>query len=193
MHHLIRFIRAFISGLCLCGMFSFYLVAQSSSTPSFELTQYEFVAGTPQRVDLGITIQNTSANLLEIQSDLPGMALAIESFKIIRGENISDIWLTRDSVLFAGNVPQTAWVGGQKNSTVIRTTPIFRNGDRILIRLLLTIPKDHEQVMEGVAKAVPDPVKNYLTVAVSLSSTPDATSQYVPAKPILIKSKGSVK
>lgn len=191
MHYLIRLIRCFVFGLCICGIFSYSLVAQSSTVNSFELSQYELESGTSGRIDLALTVQNISANILEIQNSLPGIAFVVESVKIMTGENVVDIWLTRDQDLFAGNVPKTALITNLENSTFIRTASAVQAGDRVLIRLLVTISdKGHVQSKSELSEKLPDAA---MTVAVSSSSAPEIKLQYISEKPILIKSRGTVK
>lgn len=194
MHYLILLNKYFIRTLCFCLFFSYSLVAQSPNSVLFELNQYEFEAGSSAHVDLNLTMKNSSANVLEIRNPFENAAMVVESIKKTNGNNSTELWLTKDSVLFAKNIPQTAWIINQSRSTVIRTATALQSGDQIFIRLLIAVPPYAHSTAEDNAKVNSSSVnENYLFVAVSLSTTPSNVSTYKSSKPIRIKHQGSVK
>lgn len=194
MHYLTLLNKYFIRTLCFCWFFSYSLVAQSSDGILFELSQFEFEAGNPEHVELNLTLKNGTANTLEIQIPFENASIVIESIRRVNSSNSAELWLTKDSTLFAKNIPQTAWVINKKKSTVIRTATTLQNGDRVFIRLLIFVPEYDQTIGENpLAAASLTGKENFMFVAVSLSSSPGTFSTYVSAKPILLKHQGTVK
>lgn len=194
MHYLIQPNKFFLLALCFCWFFSYSLVAQSSNGILFELSRFEFEAGKSEHVELRLTLKNGPANILEIQSPFENAAIVIESIKRVNSSNSAELWLTKDSILFARNIPQTAWVVNNNKSTVIRTATALQNGDQMFVRLLISVPEYDQTIGENPLSAASLAGKeNFMFVAVSLSSSPGAFSTYVSAKPILLKHQGTIK
>ncbi|MBL7995594.1 hypothetical protein JNM05_09505 [bacterium] len=160
----------------------------------FELSRFEFEVGQSEQVELRLTLKNGAANTLEIQNPFENAVIVIESIKRVNSSNSTELWLTTDSILFANNIPQTAWVISNNKSTFIHTATALQNGDQVFVRFLISVPTYNQSAIEDVLSASSlTGIEKHMFVEVSLSSSPGAFSTYVSAKPILLKHQGSVK
>lgn len=182
-----RLMRVFVFGFCLCGIFSYTIVAQKTVVSSFELSQYEFQADASEQVDLSLSVILAQANTVVIDNPFQYAAIAVELVKKIESAKSTDYWLTADSLLFLKDLPQTAWVKTHGKSVIIRTATSLKSGDQLIVRLRVSIPGNER------AEEANDPEGKRMTISVSHSSTPGTTLKYESIKPILMKRRGPEK
>lgn len=193
MINLIRLKSCFLYSVFMYLVLLNHLVAQSSNTTSFELSRYEFEAGVSESVDLTFTLKGPQANVLEIQNPFGYSAVVVESARKVSGGNSTDLWFTKDSTLFAKNLPQTALVFTKQNSTVIQTAAVMQNNDRLVIRLIIAVPrKDRVKSSDSLSSRSSRAENKYMYVMVSQNPSPGTVTKYMSAKPIVIK-QGTVK
>lgn len=191
MRYLILLNKYFIHAVCLCGFFSYPLAAQSANPLSFDLSKYEFTAGTSEPVDISLNVKLPQANRIEIGIPFENVAIAIESVRRIAIDNTFEYWLTNDSTLFSKNLPQTAWVITHKNSLLIRTSPDIKKGEQLVIRIIISVPrKGHTKDAASPSSSPSKSDERRMAVSLLHSSSPGQVSKYLSAKPISIKRQG---
>jgi hypothetical protein len=168
-------------GVFLAAWLSHPLVAQSPGSSQFELTRYEFEQSSTIEVGLTLTVQNNPANVIDIEIPFEKTEMVIEAVGKVTGITSTELWLTKDSVLFERKLPQTALVKTNSKSLSIRLTETIKPGDQITIRFVISVPK-------------------YLTakenrMAVTLHNYPPSgpALKYFSVKPVTIKSRDNTK
>lgn len=160
------------------------LAAQKTGSPQFELTQYEFEAGSTTRVELILTATSSQANIINIQIPFEKAEMAIESVSKIEEGNSSELWLTKDSVLFEKKFPGTALILTRSKSILIQTSSPINTGERIMIRFILSVPnyRNHKEVVT--TQKSQD--KN-MVVSLSNKASSGSAIKYFSIKPVTIK------
>lgn len=173
--------------LCMYGLWSYTVFAQSLNVGSFDLNHYELSAGTSTALDISFTFSDIQGNILEIYFPIERTGLVIESIKKISATGSTDYWLTKDSALFAKNFPKTALILLRSGSIAIQIAGVIKGGDQIRIHAVISIPITNN--MPEAAETQSDGI--YMWASLSHQSYPDKISKFRSSKPILIKHQES--